>query len=339
MLFGNLKELKRSIYIIYIIFFLSGLDILSNQTQLDTSNNKFRIEFVKSINSTLDLKDNKGFLKVISEFILGDDEFNLVRPNGIIAYDTSDMFIIDQWWNSPIKVNFSNADFFSMEYEDQKFFFPSLACICKAEDKVFFTDSKLNKLYYFNEEDLIIKIFAKNLEFNQPTGIAYSKKNMEFAISETANHRILILNDSGILKNIIGKRGIEDGEFNYPTYLWFDNFGNLYVNDAMNFRIQIFSETGDLIRVFGKQGDATGYFASSKGIATDSYKHIYVVDAIYNTVQIFDEFGNFLYNFGSKGKNSGEFVMPAGIYIDNKDFIYVADTYNSRIQIFKLVKG
>ena len=67
-------------------------------------------------------------------------------------------------------------------------------------------------------------------------------------------------------------------EFNFPTFIWIDNKGIVYLVDTMNYRIQILDKTGNFIFSFGSIGDATGYFARPKGIATDSHGNIYVAD-------------------------------------------------------------
>ncbi len=325
------NDLKKYILCQVIIFLLAN-DVILCHSYNNSQNSKPHIQFIKLISSTKDFKSTNGFFSNLKDLIIGKDDVSLLKPNGVVAFDTANIIVLDQGLNFLIRINENGIDI--EESEEQ---FSSLACICKNNNDIYFTDSKLNKIYRLNDGE-IEELKLPNV-INQPTGIAYSRKNKELFVSETGQHRVLNFDSVGNLKKIIGYRGNDSALFNYPTYLWIDKFGNLLINDAMNFRIQIFSESGDLLKVFGKQGDGSGYFASIKGIATDSYNNIYVVDAIFHTVQVFDFDGNFLYRFGSKGKNKGEFFMPTGIYIDDNDYIYVADSYNSRIQVFKLVIG
>ena len=297
----------------------------------------FDIKWIGKISSDDDLKQKKGFIKKVIEFVAGKDFNGLVKPVNLIALDTSKYIVVDQGNQFPVLIDANSGDFQNIKDDIKSY--PSLVGICKGKDeKVYFTDSKYNQIYYLNNNDDEPKVLNDSLHLNQPTGIAYSIVNDEIWVSETAKHRIVILDNKGFVKRMIGKRGTEPGEFNFPTHIWIDKHDKVYIVDAMNFRIQILSNNGEILSVFGEAGDATGFIASPKGIATDSYGHIYVVDALFHSVQIFDEKGNFLYYFGRQGSGDGEFWMPSGIFIDNYDRIYIADAYNSRIQIFQLLK-
>ncbi|MFC2116805.1 6-bladed beta-propeller, partial [Bacteroidota bacterium] len=214
---------------------------------------------------------------------------------------------------------------------------PSIVGSCfMSDNKILFTDSKLNKIFQFVPGTRNLQKLNDSLRLEQPTGIAYSIPNNEIWVVETKAHRIAILNEKGELIRTIGGRGNAPGKFNFPTYLWIDKTGMVYVVDAMNFRIQIFDRAGEYISSFGEIGDASGYFSRPKGIASDSYGNIYVADALFHVVQVFDRMGKLLYFLGSQGQEKEQFWLPTGIYIDDRNFIYIADSYNSRVQIFQL---
>jgi DNA-binding beta-propeller fold protein YncE len=214
----------------------------------------------------------------------------------------------------------------------------SLVGICYGPNSsILFTDSHARTIYSLTAEKKNLRILNDTLKLEQPTGIAYSMVNKEIWVVETKAHRIAVLNEKGELLRRLGKRGNGPGEFNYPTHIWIDKKGLIYITDAMNFRIQVLNAGGEVVSIFGEAGDASGYLASPKGIATDSFGNIYVVDALFHVVQVFDIKGKLLYKFGNQGHGNGEFWMPSGIYIDNQDNIYVADSYNSRVQVFQLI--
>lgn len=330
-----------SLFVLLSVCSVLSVPIISNQKSIiqnnDSISESFDIKWIGKISSADDLKQKKGFIKKVFEFVAGEDFTGLAKPVNLIALDTSKYIVIDQGIQFPVLIDGNTGNIQNIDNDIKSF--PSLVGICKGKDeKIYFTDSKNNQIYYLNNEDDESKILNDSLDLKQPTGVAYSKKNDEIYVSETANHRIVVFDNKGNVKRIIGKRGTAQGEFNFPTYLWIDTKNKIYVVDAMNFRVQIFNDKDEVVSVFGESGDASGYIASPKGIATDSYGHIYLADALLHCVQIFDEKGNFLYYFGSQGSADGEFWMPSGIYIDRNDRIYVADTYNSRIQIFQLLK-
>jgi len=283
-------------------------------------------------------RKSKSVLESIGDFIFGEKyQVRLTKPISILANNPDSFLVMDQA-NGVIFQILNNNSELPQFLKNSTTNFPSLVGICSLPNNVIlFTDSRLNQIYIVNNNRKNFKSFNDTISLKQPTGIAFSKVTHELWVVETGAHRISVFNEQGIRIKTIGKRGNKQGEFNYPTFIWIDKEGNVYIVDSMNFRIQIFNKRGEFVSLFGQVGDATGYFARPKGIATDSFGNIYVVDALFHNVQIFDKFGKFLYYFGQQGRGPGEFWLPIGIFIDDKDFIYVADSYNSRVQIFQLV--
>ena len=319
--------------LIYIAFFV----IITQSNAQTTTTNKHVIQWVGQFpmaNKTAKTKKS-GW---ISRFLFGKkNDFEIIKPVAILASSPQDFSILDQGSGTIFNIK-DNHKKIPKILKKNKTNFPSLVSFSALPNyEILFTDSRLNKIFKLNEKEKKLVVLNKNLQLQQPTGIAYSKITNEIWVVETAAHKISILNEKGELIKTIGKRGVAPGEFNFPTDIWIDNSGKAYVIDSMNFRIQIFDKNGEIISIFGEPGNATGYFARPKGIATDSFGNIYITDVLYHTVQVFDISGNYLYKFGEQGRGKGQFWMPFGIYIDATNFIYVTDSYNSRIQIFKLV--
>ncbi|MDH5366683.1 MAG: 6-bladed beta-propeller [Cyclobacteriaceae bacterium] len=275
----------------------------------------------------------------IGAFFLGKKPPVISKPMAIIADEPGSFYVLDQESRLIIDVKDNKSEkpkaFNKIENN-----FPSLVATCLLPNgDLLFTDSSKGNIFLLTSDHKRILEFNENDTLQQPTGIAYSKINDQVWVLETAADKISIFNREGKFVRAIGKRGNANGEFNFPTHIWIDKDGLVYINDSMNFRVQIFDKEGNFVFVFGEIGDSSGYFARQKGIATDSYGNIYVVDALFNTIQIFNRQGEFLYNFGARGREAGDFWMPNGIYIDQDDYIYIADSYNARVQIFQLVNG
>jgi sugar lactone lactonase YvrE len=276
----------------------------------------------------------------IYEFLVQKNKgASLSRPVGILAHDPSSFWVLDQGDEAMFQVEKNKMEI-PHSIKKKESYFTSLVGMCALPGgDILFTDSRLNKVFVYNEGSKKLTTLNDTLQFQQPTGVAYSPVTDEIWVVETNAHRISILNRKGELIKRIGGRGNEQAQFNFPTSITIDKNGDAYIVDAMNFRIQILNKKGEFISMFGEAGDVSGTFARPKGIATDTYGNIYVADALFHVVQIFDRAGNFLYSFGKQGREKEEFWMPAGICIDSKNHIYVADSYNSRIQIFQLVNG
>ncbi len=280
------------------------------------------------------------FSKRIGRILFGKEEFVLSKPFNVLAQNPNEFWVLDQGSGVIVKIKDKSIQTPKFIYKHLKGF-SSLVGICMSPDgSIFFTDSHLKSVYKIDFNKKKILSISKTLDLNQPTGIAYSKENNQLWVVETGAHRISVLNaDNGQLIKKIGGRGTVNGTFNFPTFIWIDDQGYVYIVDSMNFRIQIFSSQGEFISTFGQIGDASGYMARPKGIATDTFGNIYITDALFHVVQVFDQDGNFLYRFGEQGKGKAQFWMPTGIYIDEQNYIYVADSYNTRVQIFQLVNG
>jgi len=345
---GEFSILKRFMnYRFKTYFYLLTVGLLLLNTQLAGAQDSTYVDVfdliesnnIRWVNQIPALKEDKkpskkGWLK---HLILGKKELtSLQKPVAIIGLDPSNCIILDQG-NGTLFMADNKAPEIPKFLRKKNTHFPSLvgACILP-DDRVLFTDSKLNKIFVLGENKKQFKILNDSLHLSQPTGITYAKNTNQIWVVETNAHRISILDAHGQRVKTIGQRGIGPGEFNYPTYICIGPKGKVYVVDALNYRIQIFDAEGNFLSMFGENGNGTGYFASPKGIAIDSFGHIYVVDALFHGIQIFDTEGNYLDQFGKQGRLTEEFWMPSGIFIDATDHIYIADSYNSRIQIFEL---
>ena len=296
-----------------------------------------QIKWVKQWPSADKKQKSKTFRDRFNSIFLGKKSPVLSRPVSIVAANPEDFWILDQGAKSVFHTQGEVGDI-PRFLQKSNFDFSSLVGICAiSPNELLFTDSHANKIYRILPDKKKLQVLNDSLVLDQPTGIAWSPATKEIWVAETNAHRLTALNERGEIVKRIGSRGIAPGEFNYPTHLWIDKSGLVYVVDAMNFRVQALKPSGEVVSVFGQAGDASGYFARPKGIATDSHGNVYIVDALFHTVQIFDLNGVFLSNLGNQGHKEGEFWMPSGIFIDADDFVYVADSYNSRIQVFQLV--
>jgi hypothetical protein len=297
------------------------------------------IKWLATISRSSAESENTSIREKVYNFIFGEDIVTLNRPVTMCLFKENLIGVLDQGLQATLFVNVKNVEIKKINKNEHKNF-PSLVAICSGPgNRLYFTDSALERIFSIEPEREQIRTFAEEITFYKPTGIAYNPIKNFFYVSETGMHRILVLDESGRIIKTIGERGNGSGQFNFPTHLWIDDDGRLYIVDSMNFRIQIFSAEGEFLSMFGEAGSSSGYLARSKGIATDSDGHIYVVDGLFHAVQIFDWNGQFLFHFGKQGRGDSEFWMPSGIFIDSEDKIFVADSYNSRIQIFQYSSG
>ena len=208
------------------------------------------------------------------------------------------------------------------------------------EMRLYISDSALGKIFVVDQQGSYLFSISASDEgpLKRPTGLAWdSDKKLLFAV-DTLAHKVYAFNKKGEAVSSFGSRGDKEGQFNFPTHIFWSPSGLLYVTDAMNFRIQVFTDRGRLVTSFGHHGDGSGDFSSPKGVVVDKMGVIYVVDTLFDNIQLFDERGQFLLTLGRRGSGQGEFWLPSGLYLDEKEKLYVSDTFNQRVQVFQLIE-
>jgi len=208
------------------------------------------------------------------------------------------------------------------------------------DGQVFVADASANRVFGFGLDGSLATSIGHEGELKSPSGLAVDPAHRRLYVADSSQHQVMCYSTiDGAHVRTIGGRGGEDGQFNFPTNLFVDPEGRLYVADTLNFRVQIFDVEGHFVRAFGAQGDTAGTLNRPKGIGVDSEGHIYIADTSFNNFQIFDPDGQLLLFVGAAGRGPGEFLLPSGLYIDKRDRIYVADQGNSRVQVFQYVRS
>ncbi|XP_068738555.1 E3 ubiquitin-protein ligase TRIM71-like [Montipora capricornis] len=205
-----------------------------------------------------------------------------------------------------------------------------------------------------------------------PWGVAVNDKD-EIAVSEVGNHRVQIFARNGSYLRSFGKKGNQQGEFDFPAGIAFHD-NKIIVADSINHRVQVFSDKGHFLNQFGGKGQLQfplglsidsdgniivadsgnksikifslhGRFLRSIGtegslifpfhcIQHDDY--LIVSDKGEHCIKVFNREGAFLYKFGNKGKGDGQFNGPGCLAVDREGHLLVCDTLNDRVQVFKL---
>ena len=148
-----------------------------------------------------------------------------------------------------------------------------------------------------------------------------------------------------------------DAQLNYPTGLWVDQSGNVFIADTMNHRIMKVDPQGIITRVAGKaNGDGGSYNAADEnglatsaalnqpeGVAVDGLGNIYIADTQNHCIRMVDKPSGTIIPYAGKcgvagykmdggpAKNA-EFNEPQGLYVDASGNLFIADTGNCMIR-------
>ena len=298
---------------------------------------KPRIKYIGSFSSAVDLGIEKGFFTQLAEFFVGAEEQRLIRPMAVAVLDDNEIFVADPGIRGVHYFNINAQKYKQIRLNGNAPMPSPVALSIDGQQQVLVVDSVLGKVFTINLEAGIAEPLELHKELEQPTGIAYDRNRRQLYVVDATRHCINVFNQQGDLLRQFGKRGKENAEFNYPTHIWLDLSGHVWVTDSLNFRVQSFTAEGKYLRQFGKLGADSGSFSRPKGVATDKFGHIYVMDALFHALQVFDKKGRLLLNIGQQGENPGQFWLPTGIYIGNNSKVYIADSHNQRIQVFEYI--
>jgi len=296
-----------------------------------------RIKFLKSIDSSEDV-EKKGWGERVKGTLFGQSSggAKLVKPYSVFATSEGRIYVADSGWRKVLVFDTLQNRFSMIGVDGPGALAAPMGVAVDKSGRVYVTDTVLRKCLVYDREGQFLLAVGDLNRLDRPVGVAVNDALKRIYIADTRKHQIFVYDFEGNFLFEFGKRGAEDGEFNFPANLFIDAAGKVYVTD-MNFRVQIFDADGKFLSKFGSIGTGFGQFSLPKGIGVDSQGHIYVVDSRFNNVQIFNPEGQLLLFFGEFGSKNGQFWLPAGLSIDDQDRIYIADQYNHRINIFQYV--
>jgi DNA-binding beta-propeller fold protein YncE len=296
-----------------------------------------RIAYLGSISTESDMNKRASFFEGLGELLFGRKPVGvLVSPYAVAVDPTGIMYVADSGGAVVHVFNLRTRDYsqFGAAGKDRQLEKPiGLALL---GDRIYVADSGLRQVCVFRKTGTFLFAFGRE-QLIRPAGIACRFPQGIIYVADAGRHTIEVFDRSGQYIRRMGSRGIGAGQFNFPTQLCLDRFGQLYVSDTLNYRIQVFGPDDRFVRMFGRQGDRPGNFAHPCGVACDDFGNLYVTDRQFENVQIFDARGQILMAVGQEGTAPGEFWLPAGLCTDLHNRIYVADSYNKRIQIFELL--
>jgi DNA-binding beta-propeller fold protein YncE len=299
-----------------------------------------RIEFVQNISKPEDIGITPGFWSRLASIFVGKKETRLIRPTAAVVTTDEVLFVTDPGLKVVHRFDIRQKRHDMLQLDDKETFrSPISLTIDTAGDRVYVSDSALNRIYTIEKKSDQVKRFETSIPLEQPTGLTFDSQRGRLYVVNTRRHQVDAFDRKGELQFTFGTRGAGQAQFNYPTQIWCDPAsGELWVTDSLNFRVQRFSQNGEFISTFSGVGDATGNLPRPKGVATDHSGHVYIVDALLNNMQIFNKNGELLLYLGEQGRGIGQFWLPVGIYIDGNNHIYVADSFNNRVQVFRYLE-
>jgi len=202
-------------------------------------------------------------------------------------------------------------------------------------------------IYFFNLQDDAVKV-ASTVKGGPPTLSYYLQGDMEtplskpmdvtkigefIYVSDTNHQQIQVFDTSGTPVFKFGKKGTEEGEFQFPYGIAGDQEGNVYVADLYNGKISIFTPKGQFVKYFTDENKRVDFTKSPGGLRIYN-KKLYITDIQQNKVMVYSLKGKKLLELTTASSKDDTLNAPNAVTIDDDQNIIVADTGNQRLVIF-----
>lgn len=296
-----------------------------------------RVTYVRTFSRPADLGITKSFFQRFVEFFTGESDARLIRPMAIVESSDNSLYVADPGAKGVHRFDQQHGRYQFIQRDNDQPLISPVALAAGPNGEVYVADSALSQLFVIEPQKETATPFTLHTKVLQPTGLAFDPQQQLLWIVDAAAHQLIAIDVNGNERQRIGRRGSQQGEFNYPTMICRDASGHLYVTDSLNFRVQILDASGRFISQFGHHGNATGDMSRPKGIGVDRFGHIYVVDSLFHAVQVFDSQGRFLLDIGGQGREIGEFWLPTGLFVNAENMLYIADSHNQRVQVLRYI--
>jgi len=243
-----------------------------------------RITYVQAFARPEDLGIHKGFFQRLAEVFVGSSDARTIRPMAVVTTADDVLFVADPGARGVHRFDRARGRYRLIRCDDDAPLLSPVGLAVGRAGEVYVADSALAGIWVIaRDADFATPLGLKDT-LKQPTAVAFDPVNNRLLVVDTGAHQVKQFAPDGALLSSFGQRGNGDGEFNFPTAIWRDAGGLLYVTDSLNFRIQIFDAQGKFVARFGRHGDATGDLSRPKGVATDHFGHVYVVDSLFHAL-------------------------------------------------------
>ncbi|MEZ4945413.1 MAG: Ig-like domain-containing protein [Cyclobacteriaceae bacterium] len=154
-------------------------------------------------------------------------------------------------------------------------------------NNIYVSDPNSNRIQKFGQDGSFKEVFYS---CNSCRGIVFTSNGYTI-VAESANNKIIVIDQSKQLVNQWGSFGTSDGQFFYFRQIALDNENRLYIVDHNNHRVQKFDLDGNFEAKWGSNGSGQGQFDHPVGITF--YKEMVVVSSE-KRIQFFTKSGEFI---------------------------------------------
>lgn len=297
--------------------------------------------YIKGLNPIDIFSDNSFFNGIHPKYlftIYGSSNLRFNRPSYTVV-DQKLIYVADTN-NSRIAIFNYNGKFI-MDFGEKglgRLFSPVSMVIFG--DKIYVADTGTSKIHIFDKKGNFERFFPVKANI-VPQSIFIN--NNRLYILDAKEMRLFIVDFAGNVLKVIGKRGVNPGEFYFPYSVYVNNKGLIYIADSNNNRIQIFDKNGKLLGLLtGSDEEMQGVFSVPRGTAFDKAGNLYTTEGLINSVTVLNVNGTVIKRFDNAEPTNSEIGMPdtmqlpTSVFIDDNQRLYVTEFGKSRVLVYSL---
>ena len=169
---------------------------------------------------------------------------------------------------------------------------PARIAIDEERGRIYVADYKDHQIKVFSLDGRFIQVIGGEKgvrsgiegEFNRPNGMAVDRTG-DLYVCDQLNARIQVFDSTGALLRVFGTRSNQINDFESPTEIEFDKFGNLWIVDGRKGAIITYSVTPEfrfLFATYGADQEKNGFysFKTPMDIFIDKDSRIYIPDSM-----------------------------------------------------------
>lgn len=296
-----------------------------------------RIKLEEIYSGRADIEAESKFKKFLIGASPASPYDNLSKPHAV-AFDPEGRILVTDWASKALlRFDRKEGRFDVLGTQGTLTLKQPLGLGVSSDGTIYVADVGLSQVLAFDPEGKLVNTFGGHGELENPTDAAPSPDGTKLYVADSKGQKIVIFDlKTAEVLSTFGSRGVDEGEFNFPTSLAFGPEGNLYVVDQLNARVQVFAPDGEFLDLFGELGSGPGSFTRPKDVAVDEVGFIYVTDNAFNNVQLFDIDFSLLTFVGQGGDGPGRFFGASGIAVRGDEFA-VVDQIGHRVQVFRFI--
>jgi sugar lactone lactonase YvrE len=193
--------------------------------------------------------------------------------------------------------------------------------------RLYVSDTAARSISVFDGEGRFLRLFAAGQLAERIPGTLFHDRGRLF-VADLASHQVLAFDMAGRLQGAFGASGA-DGQstLRYPSGVWVDRAGSVFVSDAHGNRVVQFSADGTLARVIAAP------LSSPRGLTGDTSGRIYVASALDHRVVALDPDGSVAFTLELAGERALGF--PTGLAVRG-ELLFATDRAAQAVHAWQL---